>query len=174
MNKNHRAVVCTVFRSQLGWLAICWHESAVARLSIGHQTREEALLALGEAVRPESPADCPDPRLVERLQAYAAGEPVDFRDVPIVSDGMTIFQTRVAGACREVLFGETTTYAALAAAAGSPRAARAVGQCMASNRVPLIVPCHRVLSSAGRLGGFSAPGGVDFKRRLLMLEGARV
>lgn len=129
---------------------------------------------MGVSVRPARPAESADPQLIERLEAYAAGEPVDFRAVPVDFDGMTGFQKRVASACREVLFGETTTYAALAAAAGSPKAARAVGQCMASNRVPLIVPCHRVLGSDRRLGGFSAPGGIDLKRRLLKLEGVLV
>ena len=131
-------------------------------------------MALGLAVRPDRPAESMDPRLVGRLRAYAVGEPVDFRDIPVDTGGMTAFQTAVVRACRQVLFGETTTYAALAAAAGSPKAARAVGQCMAGNRVPLIIPCHRVLGSDRRLGGFSAPGGIELKRRLLRLEGIRV
>ncbi len=174
MEEKHRAITCTSFRSPLGWVGICWHGTAVARLSIGHSTREAALRALGVSVRPDSPAESADPQLIERLEAYTVGEPVDFRAVPVDFDGMTAFQKRVASACRAVLFGETTTYAALAAAAGSPKAARAVGQCMASNRVPLIVPCHRVLGSDRRLGGFSAPGGINLKRRLLKLEGVLV
>lgn len=174
MGEKPGAVSSSIFCSPLGWVSICWHGTAVARLSIGHSTREAALGALDVSVRPDRPARSVDPQLIERLQAYTAGEPVDFRAVRLDFDGMTAFQKRVARACREVLFGETTTYAALAAAAGSPRAARAVGQCMASNRVPLIVPCHRVLGSDRRLGGFSAPGGIDLKRRLLELEGVLV
>jgi|LSQX01.2.fsa_nt_gb methylated-DNA-[protein]-cysteine S-methyltransferase len=174
MQVKHRAIYCTCFRSPLGWMGICWHHVAVARLSIGHATREAALGALEVSVRPDRPAGSVDPPLIERLAAYAAGEPVDFRAVAVDFNGRTPFQRRVASACREVLFGQTTTYAALAASAGSPKAARAVGQCLASNRVPLIVPCHRVLGSDRRLGGFSAPGGIDLKRRLLELEGVLV
>ncbi len=161
-----------LFANRMGEYLLAWRGGG--RLSIGHSTREAAVRALGVSVRPLASAESADPQLIERLEAYAAGEPVDFRAVPVDFDGMTGFQKRVARACREVLFGETTTYAALAAAAGSPRAARAVGQCMASNRVPLIVPCHRVLGSDRRLGGFSAPGGIDLKRRLLKLEGVLV
>ena len=68
--------------------------------------------------------------------------------------------------------GETVSYAELAGRAGSPNAARAVGGVMAGNRVPLLVPCHRVVGAGGRLGGFSAPTGVELKKRLLALEAA--
>ncbi len=72
---------------------------------------------------------------------------------------------------RQVGYGETVSYGELAERSGSPRAARAVGTVMATNRIPLILPCHRVLGSAGRIGGFSAPQGIDLKRRMLDLEG---
>ena len=73
--------------------------------------------------------------------------------------------------CRRIGWGETLTYGQLAEAAGSPRAARAVGTVMSGNRFPIIVPCHRVVSSTGnRFGGFTAPGGVPMKKRMLKLE----
>jgi methylated-DNA-[protein]-cysteine S-methyltransferase len=75
---------------------------------------------------------------------------------------------------RTVPFGRTTTYGELAEQAGHPGAARAVGVAMARNPWPIVVPCHRVLAKHGMLGGFSAPGGVLTKRRLLELEGAKV
>ena len=71
---------------------------------------------------------------------------------------------------RNVPYGQTLSYAELAAKAGSPKAARAVGSVMAQNRVPLIIPCHRVVGSGGHLGGFSAPRGIAFKKQLLELE----
>jgi methylated-DNA-[protein]-cysteine S-methyltransferase len=109
--------------------------------------------------------------LVQRLQAYFAGEPQGFGDVRVEVDGRSTFQRRVIEACRRVPFGTTISYGQLAARAGSPRAARAVGNCMAANRAPIIIPCHRVVGSGGRLGGFSGPGGLRLKRRLLRLEG---
>ncbi len=73
-------------------------------------------------------------------------------------------------ACRRIPWGQTRSYAQLAAVAGRPGAARAVGSVMAKNRVPLVVPCHRVIASSGQLGGYSAPQGLSLKRRLLAME----
>lgn len=123
-------------------------------------------------------ADSPDSSdssesLVGRLRAYAAGQPVDFHDVAIDLGPQSDFQRRVVRCCRRIAYGKTATYGQLARLAGSPGAARAVGQVMAANRVPIIVPCHRVVAADGSLGGFSAPGGVELKRRLLELEQKR-
>lgn len=81
------------------------------------------------------------------------------------------FARRIYTELRRVKWGETVTYGELAARAGEPSAARAVGMVMAKNPVPLIVPCHRVVRSDGGIGGFSAPGGADFKKKMLALEG---
>ncbi len=113
------------------------------------------------------------PDLQERIIAYFNGENVDFSvDPPILLDHVTAFARRVLNACRAIPFCQTRTYSALAKQVGSPGAARAVGGVMASNPVPLIVPCHRVLRTDGGLGGFSAPGGTAAKQRMLELEQA--
>jgi methylated-DNA-[protein]-cysteine S-methyltransferase len=107
------------------------------------------------------------------LREYSEGQSDDFSDVLLDLDDMTDFQRRVSLVCRTIPFGQTSTYGELAARVGSPNAARAVGAVMARNRLPIIIPCHRVVGTAGRLGGYSAPGGLDTKRRLLRLEGVR-
>ena len=85
------------------------------------------------------------------------------------------FFGRIYGALRQVGWGRTTTYGALAKEVGAGReAARDVGQAMAKNPAPLIIPCHRVLATGGKIGGFSAPGGSRTKMRMLELEGVRV
>lgn len=113
------------------------------------------------------------PNLQERIIAYFNGENVDFSvDPPILLDHATSFTRRVLNACRAIPFGQTRTYSNLADQVGSPGAARAVGGVMASNPIPLIVPCHRVLRTDGGLGGFSAPGGTAAKQRMLELERA--
>lgn len=109
--------------------------------------------------------------LVTRLQKYIDGIPDDFADVPVACEGTTPFQKRVISNCRGIPFGKTLSYGELAARAGSPRAARAVGNIMASNRYPLVVPCHRVVGANGNLGGYSAPQGLNLKVKLLSLEG---
>ncbi len=107
-----------------------------------------------------------------RVQAYADGNRDDFRDVPIALAGLTDFQQRVVQECRRIPYGHTLAYGELAMRAGSPNAARAVGSVMARNRIALVIPCHRVVGSAGKLGGYSAPDGIRMKTRLLELEGA--
>ncbi len=111
-------------------------------------------------------------RLIERLQAFARGAADDFLDVPVDFGRAADFTRRVWTACRTIGYGMVATYAELAARVGSPRAARAVGNAMAANRVPLIIPCHRVIACGGRIGRYSAPGGPLMKRRLLDLEAA--
>ena len=111
-------------------------------------------------------------RIVDRVQRHLRGELQDFRDVPVELRGVPPFSLRVLNATREILTGETTSYGALATRLGSPGAARAVGQALGKNPIPLIIPCHRILAAGGKSGGFSAAGGVTTKSRLLTIEGA--
>jgi methylated-DNA-[protein]-cysteine S-methyltransferase len=90
--------------------------------------------------------------------------------VRVHDDDRTEFQQRVFAATRRIPFGNTLSYGELATEVGSPKAARAVGAVMASNHVPIIIPCHRVIGRHGELTGFSAPRGVSLKRQLLELE----
>jgi methylated-DNA-[protein]-cysteine S-methyltransferase len=108
--------------------------------------------------------------LVERLQAYFAGDDISFDDVPVDLEHETPFLERCAEALRAIPRGELVTYGELAALAGSPGAARAAGSFCARNRLGLFVPCHRVVA-AGGLGSYGSYG-LDYKRRLLRLEGA--
>jgi methylated-DNA-[protein]-cysteine S-methyltransferase len=110
--------------------------------------------------------------VVERLQAYFAGEPVTFEDVAVDLEYETPFLERCAHALRAVPRGETVTYGELAALAGSPGAARAAGSFCARNRLGLFVPCHRVVGASG-LGSYGSHG-LAYKKRLLELEGAAV
>jgi methylated-DNA-[protein]-cysteine S-methyltransferase len=110
--------------------------------------------------------------LVERLRAYFAGEAVSFEDVQLDLEYSTDFLTRCAAALRAVPRGSVVTYGELAALAGAPGAARAAGSFCAANRLALFVPCHRVVS-AGGLGSYGSHG-LEYKRRLLELEGVAV
>jgi len=112
------------------------------------------------------------PELAHRIARYFAGERVSFADVELDLEWCTPFQRAVADALRAVPYGETVTYGELAALAGYPNAQRAAGTFCAHNRLPLILPCHRVVAAAG-LGSYGALG-VAYKRRLLELERAAV
>ena len=111
------------------------------------------------------------PDLLQRLHCYFVGERVSFTDVPLDEDWATPFQAALADALRNVPWGEVVSYGELSALAGRARAARAAGTFCAENRFSLFVPCHRVVS-AGGIGGYGSLG-VDYKRRLLALEGYR-
>ena len=109
--------------------------------------------------------------LQEKITAYFEGSCVNFSpDIPVVLDGLGDFSREVLTACRDIEFGQRISYAGLAEKTGRPAASRAVGNALAKNPLPLIIPCHRVLRTDGKLGGFSAPGGINMKKRLLALE----
>jgi methylated-DNA-[protein]-cysteine S-methyltransferase len=107
--------------------------------------------------------------LAERLRSYFGGGRDSFADVAIELDGYTAFQRAVVETLRSVPWGEVVTYGELAALAGYPNAQRAAGSVCAHNRFPLVVPCHRVIAANG-IGRYGASG-VEYKRRLLELEG---
>jgi methylated-DNA-[protein]-cysteine S-methyltransferase len=125
--------------------------------------------ARGVSVGGAAPSDGFASDLLDRLRGYFAGEPVSFADVPLDSDWGTPFQAALAGALRQVGWGEVVSYGELSALAGRARAARAAGTFCAENRFSLFVPCHRVVSVGG-IGGYGSLG-VEYKRRLLRLEG---
>jgi methylated-DNA-[protein]-cysteine S-methyltransferase len=108
-------------------------------------------------------------KLVQRLQAYFAGERVSFDDVELEVEGWTPFQVAVLRALRRVPYGEVVSYGDLARLAGHPRAQRAAGSFCAHNRFGIVVPCHRVVAADG-LGSYGSLG-VQYKQRLLELEG---
>ncbi|NQT14110.1 MAG: methylated-DNA--[protein]-cysteine S-methyltransferase [Planctomycetes bacterium] len=163
--------VAVVFLTKLGWMAIVGSGTSLRRLTFGHVSAEAARRALG-AERPHDVSpDTWSQGLVRRLTAYAGGARDDFRDVEVdLGSPVPRFRGRVLACCRQIPYGSTLTYGQLAARAGSPNAARAVGCSMAANPVPLVIPCHRVVGASGGLGGYSAAGGIRVKRKLLLLE----
>ncbi len=158
--------------SGLGWMGIAGAGSRVRFLTFGHLDPEAAHRALiGRGLRGGVRRRVWNRELVDRLQRYAEGRVVSFEDVVVVMDQLRPFTRRVLEQCRRIPWGATTSYGRLAADCRRPRAARAVGAAMACNPVSLIIPCHRVIASDGTLRGYSAPGGLETKRRLLRLEG---
>jgi methylated-DNA-[protein]-cysteine S-methyltransferase len=161
-----------LFNTALGWMAMVGAGEALKRLTFGHESPEAALDYLGPVLRVDARVGSWNRPLVKRLRAYARGAKDDFKDVVLELGKQTEFQRKVRDCCRRVAYGRTSSYGELALAAGYPRAARAVGSCMAGNPVGLIIPCHRILASGGRLGGYSVRQGTSMKERLLRLEAA--
>ncbi len=167
----------TTFLTASGECSIAWNGKGIANLLL--PTNYPADIERWRMRRvPEARRDTPDKRVTAVIDAairYFDGDLVDFSDVPVDLSGQNEFFTRIYQALRLVKYGETTTYGALARDLGAgPEMARDVGVAMATNPVPLIIPCHRVLAAGGKVGGFSAPGGSNSKIRMLRLEGVEV
>lgn len=160
-----------VFFTPLGWIGLLARSGRLAHLVFGYESASDAYTALAEHLPCAGSVShwCTD--LVERLRAYTQGAIEEFADVELDLEPLAPFRRRVLECLRCVPYGATLTYGELAALAGHPRAARAVGTCMSCNPVPIIVPCHRVLAAGGRLGGYSGPAGLAMKKRLLAIEG---
>jgi methylated-DNA-[protein]-cysteine S-methyltransferase len=166
-----------VFETAIGFCAIAWNDVGITRLRLPTKTAEAAERDLRRRV-PGAASGAPTQAVAHAVAAvtrYFAGEAMDFAGVAVDLGAQDAFFQQVYDALRRVGWGHTTTYGALAKALGAgPEAARDVGQAMAKNPVPLIIPCHRVLAAGGKIGGFSAPGGAETKRRMLELEGVRI
>ena len=165
-----------LFDADLGTCGIAWSDAGLTRFQLPEADRDatEQRLESGQhaPTRAEPPAAVA--RAVRQLQRYFAGSQVDFSPIAVDLTGIPAFYVKVYEAARRIKWGETATYGELARGSGSPGAARGVGQAMSRNPVPVIIPCHRVLASGNKIGGFSAYGGTLSKTRLLALEGVRL
>lgn len=157
----------TTFDTALGRCAVRWTDAGISAV----------LLPLSGG-RPASPDDPALPAFVQRaiegMTAVLAGADDDLRDVPLDDRAIDEGRRAVYAATRAIPPGSTRSYGEIARALGwdGPDAAREVGAALARNPTPIVVPCHRVVAADGRLTGFSAPGGLATKRRMLELEGA--
>lgn len=172
-----RTIGYQIFSTDVGFCGIAWSDAGIVRFSLPAANAEAAETDLLRRVPDAQPSE-PPPRIRDAIaaaRAYFAGDAIDFSAFPLDLKGQPAARQAIYAALRQVGRGETTTYGALAIAAGmEPQAAREVGQAMAHNPIPLIIPCHRVLAAGGKVGGFSAPGGADSKLRMLALEGVAV
>ena len=161
-----------IFETPFGWMGLLSSEVGLLRSALPEESEAECISRLGL----ESSDAIPDPgRLTElrnRLLDYFDGANIEFTEVALDIEDAPDFHRRAWQACRAIPRGETRTYKWLAKMAGSPNAPRAAGQTMARNRLPIIVPCHRVIGSDGSLRGFgSGDTRIELKRQLLELEG---
>jgi methylated-DNA-[protein]-cysteine S-methyltransferase len=167
---SEQSLQVVAFETDLGWIALLGSGTTLKQLVFGYRAKSAALAALDPARLAAAQTRNWCPSLVDRLLDYAAGSCADFRDVQLDLDHLTPFQRKVVKQCRAIPYGETRSYGELALESGSARAARAVGNTMATNRYALIVPCHRVINADGGIGHFGAPEGSRMKARLLEME----
>jgi methylated-DNA-[protein]-cysteine S-methyltransferase len=163
-----------LFDTAIGRCGIAWQGDAVAAFALPGAGDAETLRSLLRRCPDAAPGEPDDfvAAVIGDVRRLLSGEKLDLSDVPVDLSMLSDFEQRALAALRRVGHGETVTYGELAARLGAPGAAQAVGAAMGRNPVPVIIPCHRVLAGGGRSGGFSAPGGVTAKFRLLQIEQA--
>lgn len=165
-----KVIKYTIFKTKWGYFGLAGTENGLLRTCLP--------LSKPENVKSQLLGNLEIPRFEKRLfktaqdqiTAYFEGTYINFTDIPIVLDGLSDFCSSVLTTCRGIRFGQMITYSALAKKMGRPKAVRAIGNALAKNPLPLIIPCHRIIRSDGQLGGFSAPGGISTKAKLLKHE----
>jgi methylated-DNA-[protein]-cysteine S-methyltransferase len=164
----------TLFDTALGRCGIAWGPRGISAVQLP-EADEQALRRRLARTMPSAHESPPPPEVQNAIDAIVAlldGEPRDLATVALDMERLPEFNRRVYAVARAVPPGGTITYGEIAERIGERGAAQAVGQALARNPFPIIVPCHRVLAAGGALGGFSARGGVATKRRMLAIEGA--
>ncbi|MDA1188704.1 MAG: methylated-DNA--[protein]-cysteine S-methyltransferase [Chloroflexi bacterium] len=162
-----------VFETEAGWMGLVITEKGVRSGTMALSSPDQCIMELGHELDGAEQSSRHLAKLRSRIQQYFAGKRTDFSDVVLDLEDAGPFQRAAWEATRTIPWGETRSYQWIAAYAGKPRAPRAAGQAMSRNRIPIIVPCHRVIASDGRLGGYGGgASGLALKRRLLSMEGA--
>jgi methylated-DNA-[protein]-cysteine S-methyltransferase len=156
-----------IFSTKMGWLGILGSSKGIRQTTLPQPSAQDARRLLGKSLDYTEPAPNLFQDLIERFQAYFSGDKIDFPDEFDLS-GATTFQCQVWEVTRLIPYGDTRSYKWIAEQIRKSGASRAVGQALAKNPLPILIPCHRVVNVDGRLGGFS--GGLGMKRQLLNLE----
>ncbi len=165
-----------VFDTPIGSGGIAWDERGVVGLQLPEPDGARVRARLRRRF-PGSLESVPPPDVahaIAGIRALLDGARVDLSDVRLNLDAVEPFERRVYAVARTIPAGQTLTYGQIATRLGDRGLARDVGQALSRNPFPIVVPCHRVLAASGKLGGFSAPGGVATKQRLLEIEQANV
>jgi methylated-DNA-[protein]-cysteine S-methyltransferase len=164
-----------LFDTAIGACGIIWSPRGITGVQLPEAneraTRARVLRRYAGVREALPPADVQ--RAIDGIVALLRGEPRDLSGVVIDNEGVPAFNTRVYAIARTIPPGQTMTYGDIAERLGDRLLAREVGQALGQNPCPIIMPCHRVLAASGKTGGFSAPGGVVTKLRLLTIEGAQ-
>lgn len=163
----------TLFDTTIGPCGVVWSARGLTGVHLPESTRARTQASLTRRFPGATPAaaGAETQAAIDGIVALLGGERRDLREVALDMDGIPDFNRRVYELARTIAPGSTLTYGDIALRLGAPGTARAVGHALGRNPFPIVVPCHRVLAADGRMGGFSAPGGVATKRRMLEIEG---
>jgi methylated-DNA-[protein]-cysteine S-methyltransferase len=166
----------TLFETAIGWCAIAWGPRGVLGVQLP-ETDEAATRARLQRRFPDARETSPQADVqgaILQIVHLLRGQAEDLAPIKLDMEGVAAFDVRVYAIARAIPPGQTRTYGEIARELGLPDQAREVGQALGKNPFPIIVPCHRVLGADGKAGGFSAPGGIDTKLRMLSIERAQI
>ena len=170
----------SIFETAIGTCGIAWGERGLLATQLPDRSANETRARLTRR-RPDLPEASPPDHVqdaMERIASHLRGEPADLSNIPLDMNGLAPLNRKVYEIARRIPSGATRTYGEIAdeigQTIGDPGDARAVGQALGQNPFPIVIPCHRVLAAGGKAGGFSAPGSIVTKFRLLEIEGARI
>jgi len=165
-----------IFETAIGFAGIAWADKGLVGAYLPEADRENArrsfLRRFPDATEAEPTPEAA--RAIAGIRDLLAGKPADLSDIAIDIGRVPDFNARVYAIARAIPPGETRTYGEIAVELGDRLLARDVGAALGQNPWPIVVPCHRVTAAGGKLGGFSARGGVNTKVKLLAIEGAKV
>ena len=165
----------SISKTSMGWVGIAGNENGLRKTILPEENKSAVSREINMFFNPGIKLIYSDKyffSIINKIKEYFIGNSVMFKEELINLEGYSIFQKSVLLKTREIPYGETRTYRWLAENSGYPKAYRATGGVMRVNPLPLIIPCHRVIGSLGKLTGFSATGGLKLKKNMLELEGA--
>lgn len=165
-----------VFETAIGACGVAWQRDALIRLQLPEGTLAATRRRLSAKLDAATEGSPPDKvaAAIGKLERYFAGERIELDDIAIDLPGVGDFHRRIYAVTRALRWGVISTYGDIARQVATVGAARAVGQAMGRNPLPIVIPCHRVIAQSRKIGGFSAHGGAITKERLLAMEGVRL
>lgn len=163
-----------LFDTAIGRCAVAWRGDRLRAVQLPERDDQTTVRRLASRLAGAGPAEPPAPvaRAMAAMAALLEGRRDQLLDIELDLDDVGAFERSVYEVTRAIPPGETLTYGEVARRIGEPGAARAVGRALGANPLPIVIPCHRVLGAGGHLVGFSANGGTETKRRMLLIEGA--
>jgi len=169
--KKKKKIKFCIFEMEEGWCGVCATKKGISFFSLPRPTKEEVVDAIEKHTEDYELEEVPDSfeKIKKDVINYFSGKKIEFESAIDLSK-YTPFQSAVFTAARSIPYGNTRSYRWIAKKIGNPKGVRAVGQALKINKIPLVIPCHRIIEDSGKLGGFSL--GIKWKARLLQLEGA--
>ena len=170
LKANQPRTSYTLFKTPIGWCGVVGTQNGLRRIFIGYIKHHQLIKHMKEEFGNTATKVPSTGELIEKISIYCSGEKISFNRYKMDWSSLTPFQHKVLKEVMKIPYGTVTTYGNLAQKIGCPDGFRAVGNALAKNPFPLLVPCHRIMRSDGKIGGFSAGGGKKLKEKLLRME----